>query len=537
MNTTIAIAAILCVASVARGDDIARGSVVKIERDELFISLGTTRGVHSGDPLRIKRVISLKHPINRTTVVDWIPIGSARVTEAGAVLSRAIVGELTATVVVGDVAEILVEDPHVDLAQNPAALSPQDSQASEVLAIFAAQANQELAVRIAAWEHYLSQHPSSRYADNVRRDLDQLRALDEQMRPAAGRPPAVAVKLDHSAPQTSPIGQPVELVFTLADPGRVASAFLHVRSSDALIYRKYLLTREHDIYLRGVIPAELVVPPGIAYFVEVSTPDGRAAPALGTAEHPRTVAVVAPPLADRFAQSSGRSIQLRTPSSGVLRTPAQPGLSFMRLSVDALSFQNLDRRSGDRTDHLIATSLDVSYWVGGPIESIGIGYGMLIGEGGQRDEVWNADHPAPRSGLNFGYADLEVGGHPAGIHVSIGGQLIAGVGRTRFGLGGEGRIRIGDRNATNLMLGVRQLDEVGWLSQLRFATPLSQRIGIATFLGATNQPHRDDVAVQLGSEVELHLTSRIAVLGRASWQGRSIAHAGVGGGAGLSIHW
>lgn len=510
------IAAILSVASSASADEIARGSVVKIERDELFVNLGTARGVRDGARLRIKRTISFQHPISHQKVADWIPIGSARVTAAGAVMSRAIVGELTADVAVGDVAEILVEDQNLEpLAPNPKV--PHDPETHEVLAIVSEQSGKSLAVRIAGWERYLSERPSSRFAAGVRRELDELRSLADQMRSTTKRSDSVAVKLDHAPPRTSPAGQPIDVVFAMAAPDQVASAFLHVRTRDALTYRKFLLAREHGIYLRGAIPAEFVKPPGVAYFVEASTPDGRAARALGSAARPQYVAVVEPTLPDRLSHSSGRS--------------------FLRLGFDALSYHNLDRRSGDRTDQLASTSLEVTYWVGGAIDSIGIGYGVMAGQGGARDAVWTSDTPAPRSGLNFGYADVELGGHVAGVRVSLGGQLIAGVGRTRFGLGGEGRIRIGNRNATNLMVGVRQLDQVGWLSQLRFATPLTQRVGLATFLGATNQPGRGDIAVQLGSEVEVLVHSRVALIGRASWQGRSIAHAGLGGGAGLSIRW
>ncbi len=512
-----AIAVILSIAPSARANEIARGSVVKIERDELFINLGTTRGVRDGDRLRIKRTISFQHPINRQKVTDWIPIGSARVTAAGTELSRAIVGELTADVAVGDIAEVLVEARDIEQPSAPSPKAPQDRETQEVLTIVAEQAGKSLAVRIAGWERYLSERPASRFAAGVRRELDELRNLAEQLRSTTNRPGEIAVKLEHSPPKLSPAGQPIDVVFAMATPERVASAFLHVRARDALTYRRFLLVREHGIYLRGTIPRELVKPPGVAYFVEVSTPDGRAARALGTAERPQHVAVVETTLPDRNSRSSGGS--------------------FLRMGFDALSFQKLDRRAGDRTDQLFATSLDVTHWVGGAIDSIGIGYGVMAGQGGERDAVWTRDTPPPQAGLNFGYADVEFGGHIAGVRVSLGGQLIAGVGRTRFGLGGEGRIRVGNRNATNLMLGARQLDRVGWLSQLRFATPLTQRVGLATFLGATNQPSRGDIAVQVGSEIEILVHSRVALIGRASWQGRSIAHAGIGGGAGLSIRW
>jgi hypothetical protein len=76
-------------------DEIARGSIVKIEAQEIYISIGVDKGVSGGASVRIKRPVSLKHPVTRATVSDWIPIGSASVTQAGSVMSRAVIGHVS----------------------------------------------------------------------------------------------------------------------------------------------------------------------------------------------------------------------------------------------------------------------------------------------------------------------------------------------------------------------------------------------------------------------------------------------------------
>src|SRR5215468_9756443 len=96
------------------GDEILRGNVVRIEDKEIYVDLGAQRGVVDGAPLRIKRPIKLKHPITRATVDDWIPIGSATVTQAAGSLSRAVVGELVDAIKPGDVAEVLIALPGID---------------------------------------------------------------------------------------------------------------------------------------------------------------------------------------------------------------------------------------------------------------------------------------------------------------------------------------------------------------------------------------------------------------------------------------
>ena len=49
-------------------DEIARGSVVRVEAKEIYVSLGAARGVSPGAALRIKRPINLKHPVTHAIV-------------------------------------------------------------------------------------------------------------------------------------------------------------------------------------------------------------------------------------------------------------------------------------------------------------------------------------------------------------------------------------------------------------------------------------------------------------------------------------
>src|SRR5262245_42045804 len=113
-------------------DDIVRGSIVKIEAQEIYISVGVDKGVTGGSAVRIKRAVSLKHPISRATVQDWIPIGSASVTQAGSVMSRAVIGHLVDAVKVGDIAEVLVDRPDMRKQPEPAPVPTPGPQAPQV---------------------------------------------------------------------------------------------------------------------------------------------------------------------------------------------------------------------------------------------------------------------------------------------------------------------------------------------------------------------------------------------------------------------
>ena len=62
-------------------------------------------------------------------------------------------------------------------------------QTAEVLGVFAAQAGQPIEARIASWERYLSTRSGSPFAAAIRRDLDQLHTLRDELRPRDSRRP------------------------------------------------------------------------------------------------------------------------------------------------------------------------------------------------------------------------------------------------------------------------------------------------------------------------------------------------------------
>jgi len=506
-----------CFVAPAEADsEIVRGDVVKVEDKEIYIDVGAQRGIASGQPLRIKRPIKLQHPITRAMVDDWIPIASATVTQAAGSLSRAVVGDVVDGIRPGDIAEVLV------VGAEPARMAPVgrtgDPEVAEVLRVFAAMTGASIDARIAAWERYLSSRPQTRFAPAIRADIDTLRGLREQQRaPASAQLAEPVGTVEHAAPADAAPGVALPLVFVLTEPERVASAYLHYRVAGNRTYKRVLLTREHDIYLRGVVPGDAVQPPGLEYFVELSTPVGRSGLAIGGPDAPKVVEVAPPPLINRF--------------------DAAPGRSSVTLAGDYLDFATFDKRTGDHHDRMTIATVDFTYRMDRYVESLGVGYGIYDGTGGSANAIWSADTPAPTSGFRFGYADIEVGGQVDTVHVSAGGQVIAGVGKTGFGMGGEGRLRIGDRDGTHLVLSGRSVDQVGFLSEIEFAAHPVEHILVGVSVGATDQPTQGDVGVKLGTELQLVRFRRISVTARGSWQGRSIAHGGLGGGAGLGFHW
>ncbi len=520
----LALCALLAPALAHADDEIVRGSVVKIEAQEIYVNIGSERGVEGGASMRIKRPVSLRHPVTRAVVQDWIPLGSASVTQAGAVLSRAVVGELVTEIKVGDIAEVLVDRPDRQAPAQaapppqPPGAPPIDPATAEVLGVFAAQSGQPLDARIAAWERYLSTRATSPYAESIKRDLDQLHTLRDELQPRATVPGSDAlVTLRHEPPVVAAAGEPIPLVFVLDQPQQVASAYLHYRVRGNRTYRSVLLVREHDIYLRGAVPAEVVTMAGVDYFVEASTPQGRSGLALGTPIEPIGVKVTKPTLIDKFGSA--------------------PGRSSVKIAVDYLDFARFDKRTGDRTDQMVTANVDFTYRLDSIVESLGVGYGVYSGKGGFKDMAWTDATMIPKAGFHYGYADLVVGGRTEGVHVSAGGAVIAGVGREGFGMGGEGRVRVGERDGTNLAIIARTIAEVGFLSDIKFTAKPMRSFLIGVSVGATDQPNKGDVGVKLGTELEVLAIKNVSLILRGSWHGRTTTHGGRGGGGGLGFYW
>ncbi|MCW5805472.1 MAG: hypothetical protein KIT31_24090, partial [Deltaproteobacteria bacterium] len=303
------------------------------------------------------------------------------------------------------------------------------------------------------------------------------------------------------------------LVFVLALPVDVARAYRPYRTRVRKTFGRVLLAREHDIYLRGSIPADAVTAPGVDYFVEVSTPRGFSGLAVGSPSAPIQVEVAAPPLADALDRRAGRTT--------------------VAFAAEYLDFAMLDRRAGDRRDMMYSGTVDVAYRLDTTVQRVGIGYGVAGGAGGFRDRVWDDATPLPKAGFHYGRAFVELGSRD-GV---LGGGLIAGVGKDGFGLGAEGTARVGRWDGTNLGITGRILPELGWSTDVRFGAQPANHLLLGVSVGATTQPNDGSTAAKLATELIWIGYENLSLFARASWQGRSIDHGGLGGAAGVGVTW
>lgn len=511
----------------AAADEIAIGAVTKIEEQEIYVNLGAARGVTAGAPVRLKRPVKLKHPVSRKLIVDWVPLGSARIQAVGQRLSMAVLTEeLIAEVRVGDRVEVYVDladaPPSPEQPPPPAAPPPDedlpavDAETEQILALWRVMTGRPLDARIAAWERHLAATPRSRFAAALREDIAELRRVRDAIRggDAAFESPAIG-GLGHAAPRHAAPGEAAPLAFLVDDPDELSTAWLHYRKAGAISYKRALLQREGDLYLRGAIPADVVTAPGVEYFVEVARTDGQIGTAIGTPQQPLAIAVDRPSIATAFAGGDGRS-------RATLRS------SF-------LDFATFDARGGDRTDFFTMVEADFAYRVTGWLSAVRSGFGAVHGRGGFADRVYTEDTPAPIAGFNYGYAEVEVQ-HPS-QRVGLAARGIGGVGREGFGLGIEGRLRIGDPYTTNVTLGSSRIAEIGFLSELRLQVEALHRVPLGFTVAVTDQPNEGDLGMLFAADVGWRVLDWLAPTVRVSYQARTVVHSGAGAGLGLVFGW
>ena len=511
-----AISAALALPATARADHIERGVVVSIEAGEAYFDLGRGRGVRAGRPLRIKRPIALPHPVSGKTVRDELLVGSGLVTMAGETLSMVVLaGE--AAIQVGDVVEVLVESerqaapvPAPERTELPPvpALPP---ATADVLRTWRAQIGAGLEVKIAAWERYLEDHPRSPHAAAIREHLRSLRELETRAPTRLVADQEVIEGFEHRSLTVAPTGAPIPIAVAVRDPAGLLAAWLHYRRAGDDGFSRAELRRDGDGYLRGEIPGDEVADPGVEYFVEVVTAEGRAHLGVGTPKQPIAVKVEAPPL-QAFREKRNRS--------------------RVSIAADYMDFATFDKRADGElhrdvffrfeTDFLFRLRGDVLY-------GIKVGLGFINGRGGFADEPM-----AEGAGFNFGYTELQWRLRERSAILT---RLVAGIGADGLGFGAEGRLRLGAEDGSNLTFGVSSLEEIGFLTDVRMQWAAVPEMPLGFSVGVTDQPGSGDLGVRLGADIGFRAAPWFQPTLRVSYQGRSLEHSGLGLGAAAVFDW
>ena len=491
------------------------GTLIAIDAGDLVLDVGRN-AVRPGQVVELWRPVRLKHPVTGKLLVDRFRIATLKLVDVQAVMSLARVEQASQRAPqTGDIVVVPEEEapprPTKPASAAPTSIAPAPSPAPAMRsdpdehalsALFESLQGSDPTVRATSYRGFVIDHPKTRFARVL---VEEAAALERAGRSAPKEKPFLA-----SAAPLTRLRPGVEQRYAIELDPRFEGAVVHVRRHGATSYRSIAMQAIGPRYWSAALPGDAIDEPGMEYFVEGVKADGQAVPIVGSAPEPRAIDVDARPL-------SGKR-------DGTLATLA--------MSSELASF-NLKKAN----DWVFQTEGAFGW----RLEDVGIravrsGFGVLRGKGGSLDEL-EKQHLAPRDvGLTYGWLETEI----AFVHgFSLIGRPILGLREGGITGGAQGFFRIGNDLETNLMLGGEALGTVGLRGVVQLEWRTIPRVPILLRSEVTNQPAGvgGDIGARAIGQVGYEVVKDLALSVRASYQGRTINHAGPGAGAGVSYQW
>jgi hypothetical protein len=508
-------------------------TVVSLDNGDLILDLAIDRGARPGDVVELWRPLKLRHPVTKKLLEDRFRIGSLRLVQVGQSLTLAQTdGKPLRQPEPGDIVVLrVVQQPKTTANEVPAPAEPvaeghvdQDPEAARLSAIFDGLRGAPIPARIRAYEDYVRADPNGRFAVVLYEEAQSLRQLLRTSPSPSSGPKLVSFRRPEKLLSETPISLGIE-----ADP-HTAGAVLHTRTRGDTAYLSVPMQPTGAGYWSATVPASHVRSPGLEYFIEGVSGEGRTVPLVGAAERPESAPV--------------RPMPKPVP-------PEQRDATFSILT----DYADYNRLRGDDYAWQTEGYFGMRYREEG-VRAVRTGFGVYRGAGGTLEDLDVAGKEPRRIGLTYGYLELEYG-------IS---EFISVIGRGAVGLeddgtagGGQGIIRIGNDRSTNLMLGGEFLGGVGLRGFTQLELNTFERVPILLRSEVTNQPAgisdhdprpaTDGVEAQdtsqdqgdLGArgivQVGYRVVPNLTLAGRVSYQGRTIKHAGPGIGAAITYGW
>lgn len=560
----LTVSATLALASRARADDaFVEGTIVALDGGELVVDVGTQKGALLGDVGELFRPLVLRHPVTGKPLRDRFSIGRVVLGQVRGALSLAnLEGTPTRAPAVGDIVLLprrggtvaslptrrlpagsprsdtsteappeIVKEPSRSASPPaasataavpgapPGSLGIVDEEMIAVSKLVESLVGTDPVTRIQRYEDAVRARPRGRYARALWEEAALLRAGHLGTKGATKEkrtPRATGIEL----PERLLAGTPFSLALRTAQTRGVV---VHLRAPGEAAYASKPLRADTAGYFRVEIPGDLVRAPGLALFLEGTDEEGVATPLVGSAETP--VQVLVEPVGDAVPKPPGALVQANV---------------FGEYALYDL---------GTRQDRAFQTEGSFGLRLGeGQLRAIRSGFGVYRGVGGTLRELDELGLKGRPVGLTYGWLEAEWAPWSA---ASLIGRVVVGVGRGGVNGGGQGFVRIGHDRRTNLLLGGEILGGVGIRGVAELNWNTLPRVPITLRTEVTNQPaglaprSDDDTQSQGTTEIGARaivqagyrFTPAFVLYGRASYQGRTIHHAGPGLGAGATYEW
>jgi hypothetical protein len=582
MRAHLTIAVLLVAAAPAAAEPI----VLAVDGNDIYIDMGARDGVGTGTQLELLHEVIAKDPRTGATLKDQFALGTLEVAKSGDKISVAHADpDLAKRVLAGDHVRLVgtprkfvdpwaaqVEASRVAVI-GPAPVGPNTPGGPAITdhVTLAEKAWVETLgkapeVRIQRWVDYLAADPKSPYKRVVENEIAsqriQIQERDSALTKAKSqntddRNPRIARLAEELAVATNTPtreiltvasitravpGQPLQLAFLVRMPSAVGQAWLFVRPPGEPGFKRIDLVPDGDAYLRATVDAAMIRTPKLEWYVEVAArgTERGVSPVLGSQEEPNVVAI----------------------EPVVAEAAIQPNRSHIDAHVDYVDF---DGKLSKGFDQYYQAEIDFMYRFLDPVYAVRLGFGTLSGTGGPKDII-DADptHNCVDAGVykcrkvtfSYVYTEFEYRIQPnvaimvrpqAGLLTtdSMPGtennrcrdaQDIQGCGfHTRFG--GRGRIRFGNENGTNLVLGAGFTKGVGTLLEAAYNWLPSPVVPIQLSVQVTDMPVPENFGVRLIGDIGWRQLSWFYPSLRLSYQARDIDHAGFSGGLAMNFDW
>jgi len=567
---------ILLLAKTASADPV----VLAVDKGVIYVGLGARDGVGAGTELELLHEVTVRDPRSGQILRDHFALGTLEVKKSGDRISVAEAGEdLVARVQAGDRVRIssaarTFSDPWAEQV----AASKTSSSPPQVAKVASRPGTDHVELVRAAWQDTLGKPPEQRierwlellrvdphgpYRTAVQNEIASLKTqitqrdaslVKARSASADDRGPRIArlaaAITPPAASTDSPIavatlaravpGRPIQLGFLVRAPGAFTRAWLYVRPPGEPGFRRIPLAPDGDAYLRATIAAELVRAPAVEWYVETADKtDAETTSVIGSRSQPQRIVI----------------------DAAVEEAPIASGRSHIDAHVDYVDF---DGRLGKGFDQYYQAEADFTYRFITPVHAVRLGFGTMSGTGGPKDVI-DADPEGcmdevgtfrcRRVSFSYVYTEFEfrlrqnvaVMLRPqAGLLTS---DTTAGTSDGRCsgsdingcefftGLGMRARLRLGDEDGTNLVLGAGFTDGVGTLLEAAYHWLPARALPVQLTVQVTDMPVPEDFGVRLIGDVGWRSLSWFYPSLRVSYQARDIDHAGVSGGLAMNFDW
>ena len=583
MRAHVTIAVLLVAAAPAAAEPI----VLAVDGNDIYVDIGARDGVGTGTQLELLHEVIAKDPRTGATLKDQFALGTLEVAKSGDKISVAHADpELAKRVLAGDHVRLIGSprkfvDPWASQVEasrvaviGPVPVGPNTPGGAAITdhVTLAEKAwvdtlGKAPEVRIQRWVDYLAADPKSPYRRVIENEIAsqriQIQERDNALTKAKSqntddRNPRIARLAEELAIATNTPtreiltvasitravpGQPLQLAFLVRMPSAVGQAWLFVRPPGEPGFKRIDLVPDGDAYLRATVDAALIRTPKLEWYVEVAArgTERGVSPVLGSQEEPNVVAIE-PVVAEAAIQAN-------------------------RSHIDAhVDYVDFDGKLSKGFDQYYQAEIDFMYRFLDPVYAVRLGFGTMSGTGGPKDII-DADptkncldttgaYRCRKVTFSYVYTEFEYRIQPnvaimvrpqAGLLTtdSMPGaennrcrdaRELEGCGfHTRFG--GRGRIRFGNENGTNLVLGAGFTKGVGTLLEAAYNWLPSPVVPIQLSVQVTDMPVPENFGVRLIGDIGWRKLSWFYPSLRLSYQARDIDHAGFSGGLAMNFDW